>query len=320
MRPTYIEMEKLSVVAIPGVSGSGKSSTTRFIIAQLLLDDSRVLLGDPHGNISNESLAAAFEPLEQYFDKPIAKSKDEILELFRYIAKLFKKRLDGARADERYVLILDETPQFFMQCTKEEMQEISKLLVSLANEARKVNIRIFLLGQNWSRDFIGKAAIRSSINTILFHRIPAKEIKLFIENASADLTRKVSNLKQGHVYIYGLGIDPTEVTVPYVSLDDIKGIEKDLRAKSVQHRSATLQSQNAHFQDDIENEEIMQESIARTKLHAHVDNKIKEIMKGIKSGERKEDTIIRVFDTYKSSRNKVWVSASKLYDRIKERM
>lgn len=311
MKPVYIEIDNLSVVAICGTTGSGKSSTARFLVTQFVLDRSEVIICDPHGMVGTDSLSGALEPLHAFMT--VAVTKDEIIAQFRRLNKLFERRKNGEKGN-RIVLFLDETPAFFLSCNREEMREIGILLTNITNQARKVNIRVFLLGQNWKADYIGAKAIRASINTIIFHRITESETRLFIESAPAELRRKIANLNQGEVFLYGMGIESTILRVPYIGLDDIKGIARTIAPESyVQHQSATLESQNAHLHDEVESAEKPINNIV-ARLH------VEEIIKAIKSGEKKEDTIIRIFKTYKSSRNKKWIAASKLYDALKEKL
>lgn len=333
MKPMYLELDRLSVVAIPGITGSGKSSTARFLISQLLLDGTEVIVCDPHGLVGKESLSGALQPLYPYLT--IAHTKEEIITQFKRINRLFEERIKGSGDESRIALFLDETPAFFLNCTREEMVLIAKVLTQLANQSRKVNIRVFLLGQNWTQDYIGRSSIRNSINTIIFHRINEKEAKLFIESAPVELRRQIAGLQQGNVIVYGLGIEPTKLRVPYVSVDDIMKIatmldeSRDTRGNVINKR-ITHESRYDHARIDAEsresrntqNQQKTAENVYRDSVIGvikiekakSIRHAVEMIDYSIQNGMNKKETLEMIFDTTKGGRNKKWLAASKLYD------
>ena len=320
MKAQYIELDRLSIVAIPGMSGSGKTSTARFLVAQLLLDNTETIICDPHGHIENESLGHSIEPLEKYLYRSIARDHDEIIRIFREIRTEFDTRIRTGTKEPRIAVFLDETPDFFSRCGAHEMKEIGDLFVSLVNQARKVNIRVFLLGQNWKKDYIGARSIRSSINTVLFHTLSEDETKLFIPSAPAELRRKIRDLDQGQIFLYGMGIKATTIRVPAISLDDLKNLRitkrdtRDHKRINAESRDYTQNHERSHNTQNTVKERS-QKCVIRIEKAKSLEHAVQMIDFAIEKGMNKGDTLEVIFDTTRGGRNKKWLAASKLYDR-----
>jgi Cdc6-like AAA superfamily ATPase len=319
-QPFYLEWDAFSTLAIAGASGSGKTTTTRFILCQLVLNDCDVIVCDPHGNIPNQSLAQTVKPLEHLFMCPIAITKQERIAAIEYVNSILLARLKSNKTTHRKLaLIIDETTAHFLECSREEIALQARMFLRLANEARKTNIRVFLLGQNWKRDFIGSRDVRSSINAYLFHRISEDEIKLFIPSASAEQRRNIAKLKSGYAYLHGAAHYMQLVKIPEISQDSIQLLASQESRNDSRYDSRysnAVNDDNYVLRDSINNMPKNVEKRFTQKNH----DKLIELRKAILNNEGKEKSITRIFHISKGSKHKPWIVASKLYDRMYELM
>ena len=320
----YIEWDLFSACAIVGSSGSGKTSTLRLILAELALDGIGLVICDPHGNLNRDNLASVVEvPLKNAIIRPIAKSKDEIIKAIRYVKNIMTDRYErGATEEQRIVLVIDEVVSFLIDCTPEETQEIASFFLKIANEARKVGIRIFLSSQNWKSDYIGSKSVRNSINAVIFHRVSGEEVKLFYQSAPAVLQRQISGLKQGTAIIRAAQHDFVKVVVPYVSIDDLSAI-KDIvpvvaPIQTITNNNSTMLGNNAEtmLSELLSNTPEKDDSRGIVRATT-VNDTVKNIRRSIILGHTKTQTILYVFGI-KAGTNKKYKAASKMYDRVKE--
>ena len=199
MQPKYLEYDSFATVAISGQSGSGKTSTVRFIIAQLLLNNTAIIICDPHGNAGNGALAESIKPIIPFLYMPVAITLEDRIKAFDYVHSILRDRIDnGADNSQRIVIILDEATQHFIESSREQVDKVARMLQSLANEGRKANIRVFLLSQNFHQDFIGSRSVRSSITHVLFHRTSTDEVKLLAPSMPAKEARAIARKAACH--------------------------------------------------------------------------------------------------------------------------
>lgn len=303
----YIEWDAFSTIAISGQSGSGKTSTVRFLIAQLLINNTAIYVCDPHGNAGNGSLRESILPIESFLAQPIAITLQERVNTFKQINTILKARLNGIdKSKDKIAIILDEATRHFIESSKEQVDELATILQSLANEGRKANIRCFLLSQNWKSDFIGSRSVRSSITHVIFHRTNGDEVKLFVPSMPAKELRMIASLPAGHTYVYPFLY---KLRVPYISQDDIEDFAKRYKERSPFRYKPIVQ--HVHSVQDVEKKPV---NVNNERLHDIVSRMIQSI----NNGDSKEATIRLVFNTYKSGRNPVWNAASKLYDKVKD--
>lgn len=230
MIPTaYIELEQLGVLAIVGKSGTGKTSTIRFLISQLLLQESYIYVCDPHGKTLRENLTRSIEPLLPYVISAVSHG-DRTQKIYEFGEKL-QNRIDGVDTTSYpIVLILDEAPAHFMQCSTEELKRQSDILLKTANEGRKVGVHAILLLQNVKKDFIGSRSIRSSLTHILFHRINEEEIKLLVQSLPNEIRNDIVRLRIGRAVLYP---ELKRITIPFIDNDETIHFEKIYRNRLI---------------------------------------------------------------------------------------
>ena len=304
-QPEYIEMSGWGTLAICGVAGSGKTSTAKYLLAQCLLNGFRVYVSDPHGNFQNGSLASSLEGIE--LNAPIAIEKSDRIALLEYMHIQLQARINGLKDRQHLVLFMDEVPAHFIECTREEVTKQANWLLNITNQGRKFGVHVILLGQNWKQDYAGSRSIRSSVTHIIFHRVSPDEVKLFLSNIPSDITRRISNLRDGEIIVYP-GFK--RMKVPYVTDDDLQNTIRKFAPVSAPDYNAEVHSAR----------KITEPLLKSKKVHRaqNVTDFVEQVKRSIDLGMGKEEALKIILDTYKSSRNKKWLSGSKAYDKIRE--
>lgn len=314
MQGKYLEWNTFSTVAICGKSGSGKTSTVRFIIAQMLLNGVHTIVCDPHGNAGNDSLKMSIEPIEQFLALPVAVDLEDRIKAFRYVHKILRARIAGTdTSKQRICIILDEATYHFLECSKEQAIEFTRFLHDLTNEGRKKDICVFLLGQNFKADFVGSRSIRSSITHVIFHRTSEDETKLFVPSMPAKEKRTIAQLPTGHIFVYPFLY---RLRVPYITHDDMIDFARSFkRASSVQDTvQAKVQDYNAERANVQEGADHTEKPINETLARS-----IKAIIKSYLEGKSKEQTIFDVLQIRKSGSSKRWKIADRFYTNVIKR-
>lgn len=325
--PKYLEMGSFATVAICGQSGSGKTSTIRFIIAQMILNNVQTIVCDPHGNAGNGSLKDGIAPLEHLLALPVAVTLEDRISAFRMVHTILRNRIAGKdTSTQKICIILDEATLHFLECDKEQSQEFTRFLMDLSNEGRKKDICCFLLGQSWKADFVGSRTVRSAITHVLFHRSNEAEIKLFVESMPAKERRKISTLPTGSMFVYPYLYT---VKVPYISKDDLI----DFASKFKRAISDTINSTPIPVYSSVQTsvQEGLEHTIAKranvqdtqnqdkTRINTNIARAIKDILQSRNEGNTKEQTILKVLKIKKSGSSERWKIASRFYDKVLER-
>jgi hypothetical protein len=299
--PFYLEWPTFGVFFIAGKSSSGKSSTARFLLSQMAIANVGLIVADGHGSMGPESLATAVQPLERSFLLPPARDKESIYNAIRFVNKIKQARVDGVdKKRTKIALVIDEFTSFLLRCEPKEKAFIADLMLSLTNEARKTEIRIFVIAHNWSQDYLGAAAIRRSISGGIFHRLDDGETKLLRAAYNPQLRKQIASLKPGQAVLDIPTLDPTLVTVPYVSLDDLLSVQA----------LVTDKSQEAEFYSQFNNTTV--------DTTMNIDTIIRLLQSSKQAGKGKVSTIYDIWGV-KPGSNVKYTAASKLYDELIKR-
>lgn len=329
-KPVYLDWDSFGVFAVAGKSRSGKSSTTRFLLAQMAMGDVGLIIADGHGKFGGHNLAATIQPLEKAFIRPVAIELEDIIESIRFVMELVDMRLNSGKKPQelpKVALVIDEVASVMLRIDPQQGKDITHFFQRLANEAGKTNVRVFLLSQNWSADFIGAASVRRSIGGKLLHRLDEGETTLFFPSAPAQLKRTISGLKQGEAVFESQTQDPVKVTIPYITLDDLTTIRDFVVVPSFLKTDPFLETllvSNERMTNDHENgiqnaEEHVEPLEVHVEENVPLTHAVQAVQSCIEKGWGKEKTLIKIFHVTKGG-SKKYKAASKLYDALKQRM
>ena len=211
---------KIKSIVCGGLSRSGKSNTTRFLLAQYAELGWRLAIFDPHGN-NDDGILPSLMALSDSFWMPPAIEFDDGLEMLRCVMLEGKRRLavEGAKqADfEPVMFVIDEVAQFAQTCDDQERKYMEKSLPVLLNSFAKVNMFGFCISQFWSKDFMGDLGfiLRRSSQTRIIHRMPTDSAKVIERYADFE---GIENLPTGTCMFNNTDIKYAKLQIPLCDL------------------------------------------------------------------------------------------------------
>lgn len=153
----YVTAKDLCHVALAGLTGNGKSSIMRLIMAQLCKIGVTVLLLNPHYMQWDHSGGEDWTPYEPYLEKSPTDCAiyETIGTYLEWAAKtLLPKRIERARVGKPigkpFFIVIDELPAIVAEC-KDVPSHIAKLL----REGRKYGIFLIVASQDFQVKTIG---------------------------------------------------------------------------------------------------------------------------------------------------------------------
>ncbi|NWJ45290.1 MAG: DUF87 domain-containing protein [Chloroflexi bacterium] len=202
---------------VAGVSGSGKTTTVRFLASQSALQGAKFLIIDPHGDSGEESLASTLEPLNSSFFygcKP-AIAPDEIEAVLDIISRELQSRLHNRENRNPLILAIDE----FTSLYRTSMGElVAKLLQDISQQGRKVNIFALVVGQIWKGSTSGGTELRDSFASSFVHRMKANQARLLLPTEEA---RAVQSFQAGEAFLYRTNGVIELVKIPLTTSQDV---------------------------------------------------------------------------------------------------
>jgi hypothetical protein len=174
-----------------------------------------LVICDPHGAQSEESLARSCDALAGAFLFPPAIDHDSILALIRQIDRIGRDRLSGHDTSTTPILLLIDE---FTSLARNHPQagDIVNALLNFGDEYRKVNLMAFLIGHHWRGDLIDPrlgSSLRSAIGARVIHRSAPNEARFLLQSEEA---QGVDRLLPGHVLFFDASDRAQRLAVPYV--------------------------------------------------------------------------------------------------------
>ena len=212
-------------LGIAGMSGSGKSSTIRFIMSESLLTGAvgRFFVIDPHYP-HPESLLASLGDLK---DAPQVQYAENPLDTAAMIDEIHT-RIDARIAcnepsEPLLVVVVDELPVIV-----KKFPRIAELIERIGMESRKAGVYGIFSAQSWNGDKTGGTTARDNLTALLVHKMKRKQAHTLLQDA--ELTRQVLRLQPGQVLFSPTRGEPEVLTVPFCAVDDMPQVVSRLGA------------------------------------------------------------------------------------------
>jgi len=205
----------VALLAVSGDSGSGKTSTLRFLLAQCAMNGAALILCDPHGRKNQQSLVQSCGPLAESFLIPPAIAWNEIHDAVATVDRIGRNRLGGADDTTPIVLVLDEFND--TATNMPDFKIVANLLNNIGRSYRKTGITCFLVVHNWRVNTWKDGTLKDATQGVIFHRMSKSEAKLFV--ADPAISQQIAFLPAGDALYFRRGQPaPARLTgIPYVT-------------------------------------------------------------------------------------------------------
>lgn len=166
--PVVANWKQLYSALVGGMSGSGKSTIVRLLLAQAALQRGKFVVVDPHFGSGDESLGASLMAFRGLMVCDVASDEQQIVDALRWVADTGRRRLQGLDADRTpLVLIVDETPGLLEGGYGDNAQaQLLQTLNLVVRETRKVGVFAFAIGQTFQADTM-PSKIRNSFASMV---------------------------------------------------------------------------------------------------------------------------------------------------------
>jgi hypothetical protein len=201
-----------------GVSGSGKSTTTRFLLFQAVMASAKLIMVDPHIGDPDESLSHQFSllPASIHQIRPCDGRAVNVLKRVDWLSRELVRRKNTGAKTPALVFVIDE---FNAQMrVKEVREELSTLLLDIEQEGRKFGIFALLIGQRWSAQDLGGADIRTSLSSKMGHRF--SDEGQAVRFMGSKHGKKLLELETGHWLFYDTKGKTSEMVTPETLAQD----------------------------------------------------------------------------------------------------
>lgn len=214
------DWKQLYSTAVGGMSGTGKSTTARFLLGQAALNGCQFVVIDPHADAGEESLAASLLPLRSHMLCDAASNDKSIIETARFVREIGRKRINGDADRTPLLVAIDETTALLSRSSCGS--ELSEMIEEIAQEYRKVGIFALCSAQIWlaSRSG-GSSALRDSFASTYVHKMKRKQAALLAPSGTG---AEIESLPQGSALLWQTSGDSQVVRIPLTLASDIVDI------------------------------------------------------------------------------------------------
>jgi hypothetical protein len=227
---------------VGGVSGTGKTTTVRFLLYQMIMGGGHLIMIDPHIGDEEESLAAEFRAFTQnvHLYPPCNDDEKEVLKRVKFLHAEYLARKKGLKGPP-ILFVLDEYNALVRSLSETTVKALADLLLAIAQEGRKFGLFAMIIAQRWSENDLGGknygAAIRSSLSSRICHRFTDEDqAKRFI---GSKYGVKSLELQKGHHFYRDTEGGIKETVTPYTVQADGEVIRGLLFPASLTSRSTS---------------------------------------------------------------------------------
>ena len=194
-QPVNVGWGNLYSCLIGGLSGMGKSTLIRNLLAQSALQGGRFVVLDPHYASGEESLGASLAPLQSRMLRAVAHDDKTMAQALKFLGDVGRRRLEGKDKDRTpLVLVVDECTALLSRGAIAD--QLIGVLEMIAQETRKVNVFALCVGQNFSAEVM-KSTARNSFVSMISCR--ARRSVARIQSDSPEFGQMAAQLDRGQV-------------------------------------------------------------------------------------------------------------------------
>ncbi len=207
--------------AIGGLSGSGKSTTQRYLACQTALGGAKFIIVDHHAHAGDESLAASLSPLRAAFLCDAASDDAATVAALTMAAEIGQRRISGNAERQPVIVWVDEYTA--LMARSGIAAELGPLIERIAQEYRKVGVYVSLSGQIWRADRAGGTPLRDSLASVIAHRMKSQQARMLVPS---DEAKRCERLATGQAILYRTNGETAVISVPNTTTGDVVRVGK----------------------------------------------------------------------------------------------
>lgn len=238
-QPIIGSWKELYSTALGGLSGTGKSTTARFLLSQAALNDCRFVVLDPHAGAGEDSLAATLAPLHASMLCEPASENRQILDAARHVDDMGRRRINGDSDRTPVIVCIDEATALLSRSSVGGL--LGELIETIAQEYRKVGIFALCSAQIWlAQRSGGNSALRDSFASAYVHRMKRNQARLLLPTDDA---RHVETLGTGQAVLWRTSGETQTIVIPNTTAADVETVARRIGvAGKVQNQLSTLEN------------------------------------------------------------------------------
>lgn len=211
---------------VAGISGSGKTTSQRFLACQAALHGARFVVIDPQQGGGDETLADTLAPLASVYLCAPARELGDILQAARMVQAIGDRRMRGLEAADYPVLLwLDEGTSLLGHSPIAD--ELAGLIEQIAQQYRKKRVYASASGQVWAAVRTGgSSALRDSFASVLCHRMRRTQARLVLPT---DVAARAERLPTGQAILWGTDGATQQLVIPNTTPQDVMAVGAILR-------------------------------------------------------------------------------------------
>ncbi|MEO8270349.1 MAG: type IV secretory system conjugative DNA transfer family protein [Aureliella sp.] len=227
MSQVNVGWESLYNCLIGGLSGMGKSTFIRSILAQSAMQGGRFVVLDPHFLAGEESLGASLAPLRPQMLRDVAHDDKTMLAALNFVADAGKRRLEGKDKDRSpLILIVDETTMLLSRSAI--AGPLIDVLSMISQETRKVHVYAMCIGQNFAAEIM-KSTARDSFVSMISCRARRKVAR--IQADSPEFGLMAAQLERGQVVWMAPSGEIKRLAVPNCTAQHLESVKNVINAQ-----------------------------------------------------------------------------------------
>lgn len=217
--------------AVFGSRGSGKSTYLSYETLSFLQEnpEGELRIGDLHYD-EDESQWLPGVPPSVLLDRYLARKPEDILKCFRYCDRVLKERVEqGKKSEHPIYFVCDEFVGFMNRLSKEERDEVAKIIENNSFEARKYKVSIVLGLHSLKKGIcnIDSSALLSGMNVLCLGSSLSDPATKFpadfdIKQLLLEQQQFQAVLPEGYACVMRkLGDAPQVVAIPHIDMSGV---------------------------------------------------------------------------------------------------
>jgi hypothetical protein len=194
-----------------GLSGSGKSTTMRYLAASAALRGAKLAIVDYHINAGEESTAASLAELRPAFLVQPPTDFAGMLDTIKLVQSILDRRVQGDPDRSPIVFLVDEYAAIIAR-GDELGKALAVLLESILIQGRKVNVIALCATQNPKASRTGGTEVSKTFTSYYIHRTRRSYANIVVEDG--DDSRLVADLEPGQALLGRTNGDNIVVSIP----------------------------------------------------------------------------------------------------------